>query len=128
MNAAMPRKTLFVEMADEERQGLAPTIVYATALEYINLKLCVKRENRGALRVRARSEETDEEERGAQGRNVDAFLCEPRIPNYGQRRNAIVGLVLSERIYALFIRMACSATIGDKRSSGKWCPSFGQMA
>ena len=79
MNAAMPRKTLFVEMADEERQGLAPTIVYATALEYINLKLCVKRENRGALRVRARSEETDEE-RGAQGRDVKASCASHAYP------------------------------------------------
>ena len=47
MNAVMPRKKLLVAMADEERQELAPTIVYATALEYINLKLCVKRENSG---------------------------------------------------------------------------------
>ena len=70
------------------------------------------------MRVHARSEETDGEEHSAQGRDVDAFLCEPRIPNYGQRRNDIVGLVLSERIYALIIRMACSATTGDKCASG----------
>ena len=80
------------------------------------------------MRVHPRSEETDEEERGAQGRDVKAFLCEPRIPNYRQRRNAIVGLVLSKRICASIIRTACSATTGDKRALVKWCPSFGQRA
>ena len=46
MNAELPRK-VFVATVDEERPGLALTIVHATALKYIHLKLCVKREKRG---------------------------------------------------------------------------------
>lgn len=38
------------------------------------------------MRVHARGEEADEEECGTQGRDVNTFLCEPRIPNYRQRQ------------------------------------------
>ena len=58
MNAELPRK-VFVATVDEERPGLALTIVYATALKYIHLKLCVKREKRGDdLRIYAVSYST----------------------------------------------------------------------
>ena len=80
MNAAMPRKKVFVATANEERPGFELTMVYATALEYIHLKLCVNRENRGSMRVHPRSEETDEEERGAQVRDVKASCASHAYP------------------------------------------------